>query len=74
MKSTILKRAIIYVNLHDAVIVTDVTDDSDVDVDFVDDDVDSDVIEIIEVDALFGKISTFYKVDLSLYERYRYRY
>jgi hypothetical protein len=72
MKSTILRRAIIYINLHDAVVVTDVTYDSDFVDDFVDDsDADSDVIEIIEVDVLFSKISTFFKVDLSFYERYQ---
>jgi hypothetical protein len=73
MKSTILKRTIICINLHDAVVVTDDTDDSDVDVDFVDSDVDSDVKEIIEVDALFSKISSFFKVDLSFFVRYRYQ-
>jgi len=69
MKSTTLKRTIICINLHDAVVVTKDTDDSDVDVDFV----DSDVIEIIEVDALFCKLSSFFKVDLSFFVRYRYQ-
>ncbi len=42
-------------NLHDAVVVDDDEFGSN-----VDSDVDSDVIEITEVDALFSKINKFY--------------